>query len=177
MRIKCHDRAQPTSRQRPDQAKQNARLRSSSARYGSSRSRRVQEVTLQSAGLTSHPTFGGNSSYQCMGREEIAILDDSEIGPANRCTRSAIVFTQDSPREISASASFTRRFGHTSATSGFRLAVARNELMTVLCSKAGAVFEERQSRPLHSYFGLTKSAIRTRSARVRAPILRIAAPR
>jgi len=60
-----------------------------------------------------------------MGREEIAILDDSEIGPANRGTRSAIVFTQDSPREISASASFTRRFGHTSATSGFRLAVAR----------------------------------------------------
>jgi hypothetical protein len=105
----------------------------------------------------------------------------SAVGGALHCfsrrARSAIVFTQSSPREIMTGASFARRFGNTSAKSGRRRAAARNELTTVLFSKAGAVFEERQSRSHDSYFGLTISAIRTRSARVRAPILRIAAPR
>jgi hypothetical protein len=100
------------------------------------------------------------------------------VGSALHClsrrARSAIVFTrQRSPREIMTGALFARRFGNTSAKGR----PARNELTTVLYSKAGAVFEERQSRPHDSYFGLTMSAIRTRSARVRAPILRIAAPR
>jgi hypothetical protein len=65
---------------------------------------------LQSAGLTSHPTFGGNSSYQCMGREEITILEDAENGSADRGARSAIVFTQGSPCEIRAGGLFARRF-------------------------------------------------------------------